>query len=57
MSSPMAKTRRRQVLARYFEYSMSEEGRMGRLVVRPEPCKLGLKSRSRVLRKALDPTQ
>jgi hypothetical protein len=53
----MAKPRRRQVLARYFEYSMSEEGRMGRLVVWPEPCKLGLKSRSRVLRKALDPTE
>jgi hypothetical protein len=30
---------------------------MGRLVVWPEPCKFGLKSRSRVLRPALDPTE
>jgi GNAT superfamily N-acetyltransferase len=30
--------RRRQALAQYFDYSMSEGGRMGRLVVWPDPA-------------------
>jgi GNAT superfamily N-acetyltransferase len=32
-----SKARRRQALARYFDYSMSEGARMGRLVVWPDP--------------------